>query len=140
VSALRYSTYLMVGALVFDLVVAVLFFIVALAVRTPSLITGFYAFLGALIFILIGMGASLGLALGSYGKSMLTVSVIFNVVIAALMVIWPPGLASEALTIIVAVVNIAITAMAYPALRSGRTVALPMIDEQGRREGSSSRY
>jgi hypothetical protein len=77
-STLKYSTYLMVGALTFDLLVAVVYLIVALGIGAPALASGFYAFLGALIFILIGMGASLGLTVGGYRRSMLAVSLVFT--------------------------------------------------------------
>jgi hypothetical protein len=124
---LKYSTYLMVGALTFDLLVAIVYLIVALGIGAPALASGFYAFLGALIFILIGMGASLGLTVGGYRRSMLAVSLVFNLALAALMFYFKAGLVPEAVTALVALVNIAASAMAYSAMGSGREVKLPIL-------------
>ena len=126
-STLKYSTYLMVGALTFDLLVAVVYLIVALGIGAPALASGFYAFLGALVFILIGMGASLGLTVGGYRRSMLAVSLVFNLALAALMFYFKAGLVPEAVTALVALVNIAASAMAYSAMGSSREVKLPIL-------------
>ncbi|MGC9113157.1 hypothetical protein [Acidilobus sp.] len=124
---MKYSTYLMVGALIADLIIAIVFLLVALAVRGPALRYDFYAFFGGLIFILIGMAASLGLTMAGYRRSMLAVSVIFNVVIAWLLVQSNLDIITEAVSLLAVLINLAMTAVAYAYMNSGREVPLPII-------------
>jgi hypothetical protein len=124
---LKYSTYLMVGGLIADLIIAIVFLLVALAVGGPALRYDFYAFFGGLIFILIGMAASLGLTMAGYRRSMLAVSVIFNVVIAWLLVQSNLDIITEAVSLLAVLINLAMTAVAYAYMNSGREVPLPII-------------
>jgi len=58
---------------------------------------------------------------------MLAVSLVFNLALAALMFYFKAGLVPEAVTALVALVNIAASAMAYSAMGSGREVKLPIL-------------
>ena len=124
---MKYATLLMATALGFDVVAVAVLLIVALALRWPRLMYDSYALSGLMLFALIGMGAALGLAVGGYGRSMLAVSLVFNVAVGAAVAYAGLDLAVEALGLLIVVVNVALTALAYSALKSGRQVALPII-------------
>lgn len=124
---MRYSTLVMASALVVDLVVVAIFLLVALALRQPGLEYGAYALAGAFIFVLIGMGAALGLEVGNYKRSTLVVSVVFNIVMAILIIYSRLDLAAEALGLLLIAVNVALTAIAYSNMDSGREVTLPLL-------------
>ncbi len=128
---MKYSTYVMVIALAFDLLADAVLLIVALALRAPKLVYDAYALTGLTVFILIGMGASLGLTVGGYRDSMLGVSLVFNLAIGAYLVysglrlgldLW-----TEAVGLLMVVINLALTAIAYANMDSGHSVPLPIL-------------
>ena len=128
---MKYSTYVMAASLTFDLVADAVLLIVALALKEPRLTYDAYALTGLTIFMLIGMGASLGLTVGGHKTSMLVVSLLFNLVIGAYLLyaglrlgldVW-----SEAVGLLMVVVNVALTAIAYLNMDSGRSVPLPIL-------------
>ncbi len=128
---MKYSTFVLGVALAFDLLADAVLLIVALTMRVPALRYDAYALTGLTLFLLIGMGAALGLAVGGYRRSMLAVSLLFNLVIGGFIaysgLYYGLDLGAEAVGLLMVVVNIALTAIAYANMDSGRTVPLPIL-------------
>jgi len=128
---LKYSTYIMGVALTFDVIVDLVLLVVGLAVRTGALVYDAYLMTGYTFILLIGMGASLGLTVGGLRRSMLAVSLVFNMAMAALLTFsWLKSsvdVVALSSGLVMAVVNIILTLIAYANFGSPRNVPLPLI-------------
>ncbi|MGC9071083.1 MAG: hypothetical protein ACP5HK_00055 [Acidilobus sp.] len=128
---MKYSTFVMGVALAFDLLVDVILLIVGLVVRASSLMYDAYLLTGVTLFLLIGMGVALGLTIGGYRRSMFVVSLVFNVVFGGLLIYsWLTSsidITSVASGLIMVIVNIALTAVAYSRFESPKSIPMPLL-------------